>query len=124
MIVQVAGEKFVVPTVRLVVPFASPSRSNSILAVAFTLATSEVTVGRVSDGAASVRGWKLAHDTVMGNLRRIFWVRVGGPPSVVELVGEPANAQPVRGTALALEAQAHPAAALQLLSDLLLEAAP
>jgi hypothetical protein len=122
MIVQVGSARFEVPTAPLVVPLPKPSLRGSVIAVAFTLITAAATIVRVTD-SGSPRGWKVANDTTTGNGRRVCWVRVGGPPGVVEVVGESANSTLVSGTAMALEAQAHPGAALQLLADLLLEVA-
>lgn len=121
MIVQVASAKFS-GAASLPVPFASPTRKDSVLAVAFTLDTCAVTIIKVDDDKGGTRWWRLANDTAAGR-RRVCWVRnSGAPPGVVEVVGSPANDKPVTGTALALEAAGvAPGAALQLLADLTLE---
>jgi len=119
VIVQVSDVTAFQDASRIVVHLGSPSAAGTILVLA-VLTSGRCKAGiRVSDNLTGNSRWRQANH----NDRSAFWHRVHSPHTgVTEVIIETPNALPITGRALVAEtAGASAGAAVQFLSDLLLE---
>lgn len=118
MIVQTSAPVEFDDTPRIVVPLKAPSAAGSILVLGVVMVGRSVGL-RVSDNLAMPR-WRQAN----ADGRTALWYRIESPhPGVTQVIIETANAVKITGHALLAEtAGLNTGAAVQALSDLLVEA--
>lgn len=119
VIVQISDVVHFQGAARIVVPLQEPSTAGTVLALAVVMRGSAPAL-RVSDDLAGSHRWRQANRDGC----RAFWYRHQSPePGVVEVIIDTPNALEITGRAVVAEAAGVSAGtAVQLLSDLLLEA--